>query len=213
MQRNDGFHSKVSFLRTCKMQSVCSLEHLLEDSMAELSSDFIPFDHEMVFVTRLSFYCTLNTSPDNFTLQGTFMADAPTDDVYLFLFSPKVDLVDGRFIVRSPPAAERYYWTLDPAGVDRLTCQTVEDLGLPAPEFSIELRGARWSETTHDMICDFHAAKGFDPCSQDIAIAMGYPLVDIEDINKFARELSGKGATDYPEERIENPIYYSFGLC
>jgi hypothetical protein len=30
------------------------------------------------------------------------------------------------------------------------------------------------------MIRDFHAAKGFDPYSQDGTIAMGYPLIDAE---------------------------------
>ncbi|KAJ6563971.1 hypothetical protein B0H19DRAFT_905484, partial [Mycena capillaripes] len=72
-----------------------------------------------------------------------------------------------------------YYWAFDPAGLDRLTFQPAEDLGLPIPEFSIQLLGARWDETYHNTIRDFHAAKGFDPCSQDMAIAMGYPLVDL----------------------------------
>ncbi|KAJ6596427.1 hypothetical protein DFH09DRAFT_1407646 [Mycena vulgaris] len=175
--------------------------------------DAVSFDDEMVFVTGIHFCCTLNPPPDNFTLQGTFMADAPIDDVYLFLSSPKVALVDGRFIVTSPPAAEQYYWTFDPAGLDRLTCQMVEDLGLPAPEFSIELGGARWDETCHDMIRDFHVAKGFDLCSQDMAIAMGYPLVDLEGINKFARSLTGGRARKCPDAEIEDEIYYSFGLC
>ncbi|KAJ6563962.1 hypothetical protein B0H19DRAFT_74453 [Mycena capillaripes] len=175
--------------------------------------DAISFDDEMVFVTAIGFYCTFNTSPENFTLQGTFMADAPTDDVYLFIFSPKVDLVDGRFIVTSPPAAERYYWAFDPAGLDRLTDPTAEDLGLPTPEFSIKLWGIQWTKRLHDITCDFHTAKGFDPCSRDMAIAMGYPLVDLEDINKFAQELTGKGVTDCPDAGIEDEIYYSFGLC
>ncbi|KAJ6578286.1 hypothetical protein B0H19DRAFT_1230086 [Mycena capillaripes] len=151
--------------------------------------DPVSFHDEMVFVTGIHLCCTFNPPPDNFTLLGTFMADAPIDDVYLFLSSPKAALVDGRFIVTSPPAAEQYYWTFNPAGLDRLTCQMVEDLALPAPEFSIELGGAQLDETCHDMIRDFHVAKGFDPCSQDMAIAMGYPLMDLEDINKFARSL------------------------
>ncbi|KAJ6563963.1 hypothetical protein B0H19DRAFT_1233144 [Mycena capillaripes] len=175
--------------------------------------DAISFDDEMVFVIRIGFDCSFNTPPDNFTLQGTFMAAAPTDDVYLFIFSPKVDLVDGRFILTSPPAAERYYWAFDPAGLDRLTCQAVEDLGLPVPEFSTWLGGARWDKTRHNMVRDFHAAKGFDPCSQDMAIAMGYPLVDPEDIHKFARELTGKHPTDFTDAETEDGIYYSSGLC
>ncbi|KAJ6563966.1 hypothetical protein B0H19DRAFT_74504 [Mycena capillaripes] len=173
--------------------------------------DASSFDDEMGFVTEIDFNCTIHTPPpDNFTLQGTFMADAPTDDVYLFIFSPKVDLVDGRFIVTSPPVSERYYWAFDPAGLDRLNCQTAEDVGLPAPEFSIKLWGLQWDETRHNLIRDFHAAKGFDPCSQDMAVAMGYPLVHLEDIKKFAQEPT---ARDCPDVGIEDGIYYSFGLC
>ncbi|KAJ6563969.1 hypothetical protein B0H19DRAFT_74553 [Mycena capillaripes] len=175
--------------------------------------DVISVDDVMFFVTDIDFCCTLNTPLDNFALRGTFMADAPIDDVYLFIFSPKVDLVDGRFIVTSPPAAEKYYWAFDPAGLDRLSCRTAEDLGLPAPQLSIRLYGARWNETYHNLIRDFHAAKGFDPCSQDMAVAIGYPLVDIEDINKFSRSLIGGRVRNCPDDEIEDAIYYSFGLC
>jgi hypothetical protein len=113
------------------------------------------------------------------------MADAPTDKVYLFLFPPQVEVVDNLLTVTNPPDTEKYYWAFDPAGLDRLTHDVAEDFGLPTVELSTELWGERWEECDYDMIHDFHVAKGFDPYSQDAAIATGYPLIDIEEMKKF----------------------------
>jgi hypothetical protein len=113
------------------------------------------------------------------------MADAPTDKVYLFLFTPQVELVDSLFTVMNPPDTKKYYWAFDPAGLDQLTHETAEDFGLPTVEFSTILWGGRWEECDYDMVRDFHVAKGFDPYSQDAAIAAGYPLIDIEEIKKL----------------------------
>jgi hypothetical protein len=61
----------------------------------------------------------------------------------------------------------------------------VEDIGLPTIEFSIGLVGRRWEASDYDMIHDFHVAKGLDPYTQDAAIAVGYPLIDIEEMKKL----------------------------
>ncbi|KAJ7930701.1 hypothetical protein B0H13DRAFT_1480382, partial [Mycena leptocephala] len=98
-----------------------------------------------------------------------------TDKVYLFQFSPQVDVVDNLLTVTNLPDTEKYYWAFDPAGLDRLTHETVEDFGLPTVEFSIDLHGKRWEERDYDLVHDFHVAKCFDPYTQDAAIAMGYP--------------------------------------
>jgi hypothetical protein len=118
------------------------------------------------------------------------MADVPTDKVYLFLFPPQADLVDGQLIVTNPPDTEKYYWGFDPAGLNRLTHDIAEDFGLPTVEFSISLMGGKWDERDYDMIRDFHVAKGFDPYSQDAAIAVGYPLIDIEKMKKLNPRVS-----------------------
>ncbi|KAJ6452214.1 hypothetical protein C8R45DRAFT_783230, partial [Mycena sanguinolenta] len=77
-----------------------------------------------------------------------------------------------------------YYWAFNPTGDGSLTHEQAEDIGLPTPEFSTDVRGMSWDQSDNEMIRDFHLAKGFDPDSQDAAIAMGYPLVDIEGIKK-----------------------------
>ncbi|KAJ7881456.1 hypothetical protein B0H13DRAFT_2540459, partial [Mycena leptocephala] len=83
-----------------------------------------------------------------------------------------------------------YYWAFDPAGLDQLTNEVAEDIGLPTLEFSIEYFAMISDDRYNDLIREFHAAKGFDPDSQDAAIAMGYPLIDIEAMKRSAQEAS-----------------------
>ncbi|KAJ7930774.1 hypothetical protein B0H13DRAFT_881455 [Mycena leptocephala] len=163
-------------------------------------------------INAIYFYCTLKTDLD-FTLRGTFMADAPTDKVYLFLFPPQVEVVDNLLIVTNPPDTEKYYWAFDPAGLNLLTHDMEEDFGLPAVEFSTELWGGRWDERDYDMVCDFHIAKGFDPYTQDAAIAAGYPLIDIEKMKKCIPGFVDQSSMDCPDVEVEDGIYYSLGLC
>ncbi|KAJ7901335.1 hypothetical protein B0H13DRAFT_773249 [Mycena leptocephala] len=163
-------------------------------------------------VTRIYFNCTLKTDLD-FTLQGTFMTDAPTDKVYLFLFPVQVEVVDNLITVANPPDTEKYYWAFDPAGLDRLTHERAEDIGLPTVEFSIYLSQGKWDEHEYDMVRDFHIAKGYDPYTQDAAIAVGYPLIDIEQMKKFIPGFTDQSSMDCPDAAIDDGIYYSLGLC
>ncbi|KAJ7336163.1 hypothetical protein DFH08DRAFT_939242 [Mycena albidolilacea] len=164
-------------------------------------------------ITGIHFRCILDPQLDSFTFQGTFMTDAPSKKVYLFLFPPQVEILDGQLTFTNPPDAEKYYWAFDPAGLDQLTHKAAEDIGLPTPEFSIQLSGPVLGEFTDAAICEFHSAKGFNPGSQDAAIKMGYPLVDVKDINKIARELTGECSMDCQDEEVDDGIYYSLALC
>ncbi|KAJ7738896.1 hypothetical protein B0H14DRAFT_490340 [Mycena olivaceomarginata] len=174
-------------------------------------NDYLP----LRLITGINFDCILDPQVDGFTLRGTFMADVPTDQVYLFLCPSKVEFVDGRFIVMNPDNSQRYYWTFDPAGLDRLTHAEAEDIGLPTPTFLINVWGRSWSEREDDMIREFHTAKGFDPDSQDIAIAMQYPLINVEDIKTYVQQLKGDNFVKCREDKdaIEDEIYYSLALC
>ncbi|KAJ7930683.1 hypothetical protein B0H13DRAFT_2309307 [Mycena leptocephala] len=141
------------------------------------------------------------------------MADAPTDKVYLFLFTPPVELVDGQLLFTNSLDTEKYYWAFDPAGLDQLTYETTEEIGLPTPKFSMYLAVHGWDEHDYNMIHDFHVAKGFNPYSQDAAIAMGYPLIDIEEMKKFIPGLAGESSMGHSDAEVEDGIYYSLGLC
>jgi hypothetical protein len=154
--------------------------------LAKFSSDIVDVTE---LITRIDINCMLNADLD-FTLRGTFMADAPTDKVYLFLFPPQVEVVDNLITVTNPPDTEKYYWAFDPAGLDRLTHEASEEIGLSTPEFSMDLIVHKWDEYDYDMVRDFHVAKGFNPYSQAAAIAVGYPLIDIEEMKKFIPRVS-----------------------
>ncbi|KAJ7724765.1 hypothetical protein B0H16DRAFT_1736513 [Mycena metata] len=189
-------------------QQAYVLKHLQRASGAK--EDFLPLD----LVTGITFEGTLDTKFVGFTLWGTSMTDAPTDQVYLFLFPPKVNFVAGQFTATNLEDSKKYYWSLDPAGLDRLTHEVAEDFGLPTLQFSVEVYWRRWDRSDPDIIREFHAAKGFDPDSQDVAIAMGYPLVDVKAIKNSVSKLTGQcSLTDSDTDEIEDGIYYSLGLC
>ncbi|KAF8164393.1 hypothetical protein K438DRAFT_268407 [Mycena galopus ATCC 62051] len=164
--------------------------------------------------TDISLRCHLDTRLDGYTLQGTFMADAPSHTVYLFLFRPQVEIIDGCVTVAFPPETKRSYWTFDPEGLDRLTHAVAEDIGLPTPEFSLERYEMEWNECIDDQLHEFHAVKEFDPDSRDAAIAWGYPLVDIEALRRSAQELISPHSMTVPDpDEAKDQIYYSLGLC
>ncbi|KAJ7303630.1 hypothetical protein DFH08DRAFT_54637 [Mycena albidolilacea] len=167
-------------------------------------------------ITGIRFSCILDRQLDGFTLRGTFMTDAPSDKVYLFRFHPQVEILDSQVTVINPPDAEKYYWAFDPAGLDQLTHEIAEEIGLPTPKFSIHPDALLLKKEETNLFHEFHAAKGFDPESQDAAIAMRYPLVDIEAIKKSAHELTEQHSMIGPDTdsyEVEDEIYYSLALC
>jgi hypothetical protein len=122
---------------------------------------------------------------DGFTLQGTFMADSPTDEVYLFLFPADVDDSNRDLAVHLPPETETYYWSLNPEGIDHLPQDALDELALPCVTFQVVVYGFRWRKEVYDLIGKLHHAKGFDSTSRDVAIELGYPLVDVERLNNL----------------------------
>ncbi|KAJ7753488.1 hypothetical protein B0H16DRAFT_768268 [Mycena metata] len=56
----------------------------------------------------------------SFALSGTFMANAPADNIYLFLFQPEVVIQEGRISIQVPQTKDAYYWSFDPSGTTRL---------------------------------------------------------------------------------------------
>ncbi|KAJ7472511.1 hypothetical protein FB451DRAFT_989749, partial [Mycena latifolia] len=96
---------------------------------------------------------------------------------YLFL-CPLADLQsDKPSYFRHPECAA--YWSLDPSGVERLGMEEAEQLGFPAFELKMEPRGWFWDESVYAGIRQFHQGKGFDPDSLDVALKLGYPLLQL----------------------------------
>ncbi|KAF8139264.1 hypothetical protein K438DRAFT_719693 [Mycena galopus ATCC 62051] len=190
-------------------QQNCVRKHL-QHAIGPKEEYYLP----LPLITNVFVDCDLDTQLDGFTLQGTFMTDAPSNKVYLFLASPQVEILDGHFTVAFPPETERHYWAFDPDGVNQLPHAEAEDIGLPTPRFLFDGFGMEWNERKEDQLREFHAAKGFNPDSQDAAIALGYPLVDIEAMERSAQELTGQRFMTVPDpDEVEDQIYYSLGLC
>lgn len=79
----------------------------------------------------LTFKISIWYPSDNLTLRGTFMADIPPRNIYLFIFPPRVEWIKGYAVINIPAAADAFYWSLDPLGRTRLSPDMAEDLDAP----------------------------------------------------------------------------------
>ncbi|KAJ7852394.1 hypothetical protein B0H14DRAFT_2246391, partial [Mycena olivaceomarginata] len=68
------------------------------------------------------------------------------------------------------------YWSLDPAGVERLSPEEAIHLSLPSIQLSTEVAGSSWNAGVYARLRTFHQAKGFDPDSQNVARHLGHAL-------------------------------------
>jgi hypothetical protein len=94
---------------------------------------------------------------------------------YLFL-CPFADLLsDSPASLKLPDCPA--YWSLDPHGLGRLSNETAQTLGFPAMVVSMDVHAVSWDTRVYAGIRQFHQARGFDPHSQEVAAALGYPLV------------------------------------
>ncbi|KAJ7243608.1 hypothetical protein B0H12DRAFT_830210 [Mycena haematopus] len=129
------------------------------------------------------------------------MADAPARDVYLFLLPVSLDTSDGHLAAHLPAENETYYWSFDCDGSEKLSPDSIEELGLPNVTFKAYAYGRRWDRKVYDTIANFHRIKGFDPYSQDVAIELGYPLLDIDAVKKA---LNTGGAEVVEEDELKD---------
>jgi hypothetical protein len=136
-----------------------------------------------VLLNNIDFQLSISPDIDEFTLRGTFMADTLSDDLYLFLFNPESDASDDHLTIFVPPASETHYWSFDPQGCTRISDENAEDLGLPRVNFLPYAYGPQWSQRNYDLLAEFHRAKGYDPYSQAVAIELGYPLIDVDELH------------------------------
>ncbi|KAJ7116884.1 hypothetical protein C8R44DRAFT_791587 [Mycena epipterygia] len=145
---------------------------------------------------------------DSFTLRGTFMTDTPPWDIYLFIFQPRTVCIDGYPVVEIPRPREALYWSLDPHGSTRLTSEMAEELGVPHVFLESWVTGASWTQQQYDMLAEFHDTKGFNPFSPDIAITLGYPLVEerttprtsVSKVDSDALDHAKRALKTYPKE-------------
>ncbi|KAJ7279267.1 hypothetical protein C8J57DRAFT_1302759 [Mycena rebaudengoi] len=138
---------------------------------------------EYCLLMDLTLRFSISSNADEFTLQGTFMADSPTDEVYLFLFPTNVVNSRGHLAVHLPLETKTYYWSFDPEGIEHLPQDSLDKFALPSVSFWAQVHTEHWNQEVYDSIATCHRAKGFDPASQDVAIELGYPLLDVDRLN------------------------------
>ncbi|KAJ6483398.1 hypothetical protein C8R45DRAFT_1075596 [Mycena sanguinolenta] len=165
-------HPTLEALQEIRKCWLSQANHVMDKSGLDADEYFI--------IDYLSLHLSITFDLDPFKLQGTFMANTPRDDVYLFLPPAGVDGSGVHLAVHLPLESEKYYWSLDPCGIERLPQDSLEELALPHIKCWAQVRGVQWSKEVYDSITKFHCAKGFDPTSQDVAIELGYPLVDVD---------------------------------
>ncbi|KAF7340629.1 hypothetical protein MSAN_02134800 [Mycena sanguinolenta] len=99
----------------------------------------------------------------------------PRDPPEGFLFlCPREDFQTSSSAFRWPTCPA--YWSLDPSGADRLSRKDATQLGFPPFELATHAVGCFWGTSVYAGLRQFHQAKGFDPCAQDVAQHLGYPL-------------------------------------
>ncbi|KAJ7177200.1 hypothetical protein C8R46DRAFT_49346 [Mycena filopes] len=96
-------------------------------------------------------------------------------DGYLFL-CPETHFLTGPVSFRWPdyPA----YWSQDPSGLEPLSADDADTLGFPTLSPRTRVTGRCWDASVYAGLRQFHAAKGFNPDSQDVARHLGYPLYE-----------------------------------
>ncbi|KAJ6556139.1 hypothetical protein B0H19DRAFT_947877, partial [Mycena capillaripes] len=99
-----------------------------------------------------------------------------TPNGYLFVF-PTKDLQIGPSSFSWPdyPA----YWSLDPAGVTRLSKDEATVLGFPALEMTTTISAYSWDASVYVGLRKFHHAKGFEPYGPEVALHLGHRLYEV----------------------------------
>ncbi|KAJ7063807.1 hypothetical protein C8F01DRAFT_35766 [Mycena amicta] len=100
----------------------------------------------------------------------------PLPEGYLFL-SPAANFEVGPSLFCWPECPA--YWSLDPAGVERLSTKEAEQLGFPALDLTSWVSVVSWDVSAYAGIRNFQRAKGFNPYTQDVARALGHPLYNL----------------------------------
>ncbi|KAF7374245.1 hypothetical protein MSAN_00307400 [Mycena sanguinolenta] len=108
--------------------------------------------------------------------------EGATPTGFLFLCPPKY-FQTGPSSFRWPDCPA--YWSLDHSGAERIAPEDAANLGFPSFSISTEIKGYSWDGSVYAGIRRFHAAKGFDPDSQDVARHLGHPLYQWSDPNRI----------------------------
>ncbi|KAF7337198.1 hypothetical protein MSAN_02272100 [Mycena sanguinolenta] len=91
------------------------------------------------------------------------------------------------------------YWSLDSSGDVRLASEEAKTLGFPILHIETSVNGYSWDESVYEGIRRFHAGKGFDPDSQEVAKHLDHLLFEL-----FTEEVS-------PVPCVEKKVFLALG--
>ncbi|KAJ7027347.1 hypothetical protein C8F04DRAFT_1267075 [Mycena alexandri] len=129
---------------------------------------------------------------------------------YLFLCPPSA-FQTGSSSLRWPDSPA--YWSLDPLADERLTTEEATALGFPSFSLSTIVSGWSWDANVYAGLRQFHAAKGLDPDSQDVARHLGYALyeltgeIDVPFAHMEDEEEEEKDPSDEASSGVEGLLY------
>ncbi|KAJ7627308.1 hypothetical protein FB45DRAFT_921047 [Roridomyces roridus] len=72
-----------------------------------------------------------------------------------------------------------WFWSMDPNGDQPLTEKDALRLGFPGVQMEIKVYGFSWPSSVYEGLRTFHAAKGIDPESQELARQLELPLLEV----------------------------------
>ncbi|KAJ7218442.1 hypothetical protein GGX14DRAFT_560781 [Mycena pura] len=184
--RTYGLSKVHHFFRSVRF----STDGKIERSWLAQANHFLP-SQEHFLATAVRFYVTIWYPTDDIGLRGTFMAGAPMDDLYLFLFRPHVNVQGGVVSVEIPSVQDTYYWSFWPDGREPLSAEFLDEIMPPQVCLDVYTVGKQWSQQDYQLIRDITRAKGLDPESSDLAIQLGYPLAVMPHDVPFSVSLYG----------------------
>ncbi|KAJ7444665.1 hypothetical protein FB451DRAFT_1413063 [Mycena latifolia] len=89
--------------------------------------------------------------------------DTSSNALYLFVFRPKIAIdADGKCFADVPHPGERFYWSFDPSGVERLGDEPDDLIALPRVFFEVGVTGWSWTAGQYNLLKNFQQAKEQD---------------------------------------------------
>lgn len=134
-----------------------------------------------MFANEISFCVSIWYPAEEFTLAGTFMADAPTNNLYLFLFNPRAEIRNEAVNIDIPVLGHSYYWSFQRDGSEPLSAEMLDRTAPPHVFFQCVLWGKSWQEGEYRVIKEFCLTKGISLENTDMAMQLGYPLAVMHD--------------------------------
>ncbi|KAJ7051901.1 hypothetical protein C8F01DRAFT_1173385, partial [Mycena amicta] len=100
-------------------------------------------DVSLFFITGIQMEIHILDTSDEFTLAGTFMSNAPTDNLFLCLptVAPMYNAATRCFTI--PSLRNSYYWSRDSAGLQPLCLEEIDLYTPPEILFTPSLHGIR----------------------------------------------------------------------